>query len=224
MTASKLYYNDEGNKNCYFCNSECSNNILVSSFIKKTFTNYNLVKNPNSLYVCKGCYFSMTDKNIKELEMPDEEIKYNQSARTYSWVLTKNFKQAFTKRHIQELKQFILYPIDTPFSIIISNSGKKHLIFRTPISYTRDNYFLQFEEEIIYINIEELKNRIDLCEKIISFCGKKGVMKYSEYKISKYCLDEIDDSILDKFFYIRKEKLTELAVYLSNNKEKCNDI
>jgi CRISPR type IV-associated protein Csf1 len=221
MTASKLYHNDEGNYNCYFCSSECSNNILVSSFLKKTFTNYNLILNPDSLYMCRGCYYSMTDKSIKELIMPDGEKKYNQSVRTYSWYLTKNEKIVFSKKHIQKLKYYILYPSDIPFSIIISDSGKKHLIFRAPVSYNKDNYFLQFEEEKVYINIKQLEDRIRLCEKIIAFCGKKRLLKYNEYKISKLCLMNIEDSTLDKFFSVRKEKLTELAVFLSRNKEEC---
>lgn len=223
MTASKLYYNDSGNENCYFCNSECPNEILVKSFLKKTFTNYDLVLNPDSLYMCRGCYYSMTDKNIKELIMPDDEIKYNQSARTYSWILTENDKQAFSKKHIMDLRMYILNPLYIPFSIIVSVSGKKHLIFRAPISFSFDNYFLQFEEEQVYINIEQLKDRIKLCEKIIAFCGKR-VLKYSNYKISKYCLGNVEDKLLNKFFIIKKEKLTELAIFLSRKKEECYDI
>ena len=221
MTASKLYFNDSGNEYCYFCNLECSDKILVKSFLKKTFTNYNVVLNPDSLYMCRGCYCSMTDKNIERLCMIDGEIKYNQSARNYSWILTSGYKWAFSKKHIKDLRACVLNPLDIPFSVVIAVSGKKHLIFRSPISYSRDNYYLQFEEEQIYININQLRNRIQLCEKIITFCGKKGITKYSNYIISKYCLNNIEDKILDEFFSIRKEKLTELAVFLSKKKEDC---
>jgi len=221
MKASKLYINDFGKEKCVFCNSDCSKKILVSSFIKKTFTNYDLLQNPDGLYMCKGCYFSMTDKSIEELIMPDGEIKTNQSARTYSWVLTKKKKRAFSKRHIKEIKEIVLNPPKPPFAIVISDKGKKHLIFRSLVSYSRDDYVLQFEEESVFVNVKKLKDRIELCERIIAFCGKINILKYSKFKISKHSLPNVSESLLNQFFSIKEEKLMELAIFLSKNKKEC---
>lgn len=223
MTASYLYYPDKGNEICVFCSGNCSNNYKALDYIKKTFTNYNLLKNPDGVYICNGCIESISSKNIKELIMPDGEIKKDQSARTYSWVLTKKEKWAYSKRHIMELRKRVLNPPNPPFAIIISDSGKKHIIFRSPIAFDKINYSLQFEEEIIQINTEQLKERIILCEKIIAFCGKKGVLVYDNFRVSKYCLSSgmVEEKLLINFLNVKEEQLTQLAVFLSQNKEAC---
>jgi len=223
MTASYLYYADTGKEKCVFCNGNCSQQFKAIDYIKKTFTNYNLLRNPNGKYMCRGCVESISSKNIKKLKMPDGEVKENQSARTYSWVLSKDFKQAYSKRHIKELKEKILNPPNPPFAIIVSESGKKHLIFRASASFDEENYVLQFEEEALNINTKRLKERIILCERIIAFCGKKAILLYDEYKISRYCLSsgKMDEEAIINFLRVKDEKLTELAVCLSKNKEGC---
>jgi len=223
MTASYLYYPDEGDEKCVFCGGACSSRYIAKDFIKDTFTNYNFFVNPDGEYICLGCIESIGSKNIEKLIMPDSEIKTNQSARTYSWVLTKNRKRAYSKRHIMELRKEVLNPPDPPFAIIISDSGKKHLIFRSPVSFDKENYFLQFEEESIFINVNRLKDRIILCEKIISFCGKKGILIYDNFRVSKYCLSSgmAEENLIINFLNVKDEQLTQLAVFLSRNKEAC---
>ena len=113
--------------NCFYCGSECGENFPVEKYVKKTFTNHDIVFNPESKFICSDCeYFT---GNGKDIIMIDGECR-NSPPRLYSWIITGREKIAASKAHIKELREICLSPPQTPFKIILSVNGKKNLTFR----------------------------------------------------------------------------------------------
>jgi CRISPR type IV-associated protein Csf1 len=207
--------------NCFYCGSKCDDNNRVKDYVKKSFTNHDIVFNPESEYICDDCVY-FTGSKI-DIIMIDGEIR-NSVGRSFSWIVTKNEKLAASKSHIKELRKIILNPPEPPFKIILSDSGKKNLAFRCRWQLEKDNYYLQFEEESILINIEDLKNRLYLADRLSAAIGKVAIKKCDAINyavaIENYYHDLSD---YESWLKIMNEPLSRLAVWLAKNKEDASN-
>ena len=183
------------------CGNDCTDTHLVKDHIGKTFTNIDIIKAPHSDYICDGCkitkgmgvpFFNMIDGTIKKAR-----TKRSGAPSLFSWVLTEKEQIAATKGNIMELRKTILSPPTPPFSIIIADSGKKHIIFRCPVSHSRNNYLLQFEEEQVCIDVFELDSLLKLADRVSAACGKIALKEpeninfaincYNYHKTVEFC-------------------------------------
>lgn len=208
---------DDLKNKCYFCNSDCNDEFLAVSYIRKTFANYDIIKSPLSKYICSDCAWAFGSKS--EIIMNDGEIRIG-SPRNYSWLIAGDKKIAYTKAHLKKIRQLILNPPRPPFKIIISDSGQKHLIFRLNYSNIRDKYVLQFEEMQIKINTNELQKRLLLCDKLSAAIGKMALLNCDKisYTITIYnYYENLTD--YENWLKIKNEPLSKLAAWLALKKE-----
>ena len=208
--------------NCFYCGNKCTNNYSIKNYLKTTFTNYDIVKSPDSDYICDECVWAFSSN--QQIVLVDGEIKENQSPRNFSWIITKNKKIAATKRHIKELRDIILSPPEPPFKIIFSDSGQKHLLFRTIWAQSQDNYPIQFEEEQVVVNIAELQRRLIITDKLSAAIGKiaiKDCERMSYAIIVNNYYDDLTD--YESWLTIYKEPLSRIAAWLSKNKQEAMD-
>jgi len=207
--------------NCFYCGNECNQNNSIKEFVKKTFTNYDLVKGPSSKFVCEECVWAFGSKS--KIAMNDGEIRSG-SPRNYSWLITEKNKIAYTKKHVKELRSLLFSPPKTKFKLILSDSGQKHLIFRMDWANSQDNFYIQFEEEKVLINIEKLKYYLDITDKLSAAIGKVALLKCTDIKfavtIEKYYghLNEYE-----KWIKIYTTKFAKLAVWLTKNKKESQN-
>lgn len=202
---------------CYYCGKVCSDKYHIKDFVKKTFTNVDIVCYPGSKYICEECYYFFNSNS--EIIMIDGEKRIG-PPRLYSWIITNDKKIAATKKHIKELRDIVLNPPELPFRIILSDSGKKNLVFRAKLARIKNNYPVQFEEEIVYVNIEELKNRLLLADKLSAAIGKIAILNCDEisYAITIYnYYNNLND--YEKWLKIYRQPLSRLASWLAKNKE-----
>jgi hypothetical protein len=227
LTASILFAGNKhitGENRCYYCGADCDSSYHAADFVKPTFTNRDIVKFPGSEYVCTGCALSL-GQGDDEMMMIDGIIKKRENQRgmqprMYSWILTREKKLAATKAHIRQLKEAILCPPDPPFSIILSDSGQKQLIFRAPIALDRSCYALLLEDIKIELSTNLLAERLSLALPVCAALGKPallGEMGINTYiRFEEYCGDI---SGLERWLRIREEPLSRLAAWLSPSKE-----
>jgi hypothetical protein len=203
--------------NCYYCGRKCSDINSKEKYVKKTFTNIDIVSCSNSNWVCDECvYFFNSDSKIN---MIDGEVRIG-SPRLYSWIITKNKKLAASKKHIKKLREIILNPPSPPFRIVLSDSGKKNLVFRSKIANSIDNYPLQFEEELLYVNIRDLKNRLYLTDRLSAVMGKIAVSDCGDVKYAILVNNYYNDlTEYERWLCICKQPLSRLALWLAKNKE-----
>jgi CRISPR type IV-associated protein Csf1 len=229
ITPSNLFSNYNyisGNFNCYYCGTQCSKANHVKNYVKKTFTNRDIVKYPNSNYVCGGCVESFSEKTV--IELCTGEKRTGQRVRSYSWIIEKKKKIAYTKAHIDKLRERILNPPDPPFCIILADSGQKHLIFRAKINLVREKFYVSLEEDIICVNPIKLQKYIDIVMPIISVCGKIVIKNFEENKINITInlfknFGDYSEEIINNFLSVDDKQLLRLAIWLSPNKEACSE-
>jgi CRISPR type IV-associated protein Csf1 len=206
---------------CFYCGDECEYNNLIKDYIKPTFTNYEIVKCPDSKFICNECIWSFAT-NTETIILVDGEVREKSTPRNYSWVIEKDKKFAASKKHVKELREIILNPPEPPFKIIISDSGQKHLLFRAIWAQSINNYPIQFEEEQIIVNIFELENRLIIADKLSAAIGKVAILNPDKMSyaitINNY---HGDLTSYDNWLNIYKEPLSRLAVWLAKNKQEA---
>jgi hypothetical protein len=231
LTASKLFAgprHNPGDHRCYFCGADCDGTCPSSDYVKDTFTNRDIVKYPQSRFVCRGCVESL-GWGEDEMLLLDGSVKKRENARgmaprMYSWVLTSGSRIAFTKAHIIRARDIILSPPWPPFSIVIADSGQKQLIFRAPVAMSRDIFPVMLEDEIIEVIPELLRERISLTTPIVAATGKPALL--DELTIGTFIAYEKyhgNVDALETWQKIQKEPLSRLAAWLSNNREEAQN-
>ena len=228
ITASLLFAGNghkDGQQRCYFCGTNCDESFSTSEYIKDTFTNRDIVKYPGSEYVCAGCVESL-GWGCDEMLMLDETIKHRSNdkgmaPRMYSWLLTKDKKWAFTKAHTSIIREIVLHnQPEPPFSIILADSGQKHLIFRAPVAMSKTDFPVMLEEEIININPALLERRITMALPLVAAIGKPALLE--ELNFNAYIAFEKyhgNTVALEEWQKVRHEPLSRLAAWLSKSKE-----
>jgi len=228
MTVSKLFAGNKhnnGDYNCYFCGINCDDSYFSEDYIKETFTNRDVVKYPGSNYICVGCVMSL-GWGEDEMLMLDNSIKQRindkgMAPRMYSWVIAKEKKWAFTKAHTNLIRDIILFnQPKPPFSIILADSGQKHLIFRATIAITKNEFPVMLEEEIIGVKPRLLEERLKMALPIVAAIGKPVLTE--ELKINNFIsYEKYHGNItgLEEWQKVQHEPLSRLAAWLSISKE-----
>jgi len=228
MTTSILFAGNKhkgGNSRCYLCGANCDESFIASEHIKDTFTNRDIVKCPGSRYVCAGCVDLLGWGN-DEMLMLDGTIKQRSNdkgmaPRMYSWFITKNKKWAFTKAHTALIREILLHnQPEPPFSIILAESGQKHLIFRAPVAMSNTEYPVMLEEEIVIVKPELLESRISMALPIVAAIGKPALLGELGFNafiaFEKYHGNTV---ALEEWLKVQHEPLSRLAAWLSKSKE-----
>jgi CRISPR type IV-associated protein Csf1 len=219
LTASRLFGKIEtvGNEHCFYCGTECGTGYTTKKYVAKTFTNHDEVLRPMSSYICEGCLKSMSSDY--DITMINGEERKSQWVRLYSWIITKEKNIASTKSHIPLIREVVLSPPEPPFSIIISDSGKKQLVFRAVVSFDKDNYPLLLEDEKIIVNINELKNYLLLADAVSLMIGKTALLNCDNFSYAMACAKH-DNGMenYEKWLDIKNKKLATLAAWLAKPK------
>lgn len=221
MTASRLFdpeAHNPGENRCYYCGLSCDDQYPVSDHVKDTFTNRNIVKYPGSKYVCGCCVASLI--TITETELIDGEIKKGRGGapRTYSWVLSSSGNFAFSKKHLYFARESLLNPPEPPFSIILSDSGKKQIIFRSPVNYDRSVFVVQFEEDQVEVTTE-FEQILMLATHISAAIGKKQMTDPNTFNVFRQCIEFFgDENFIDQWIGVFSTPMGRLASWVCKGK------
>lgn len=227
ITASYLFASDKyisGNEKCFYCGIDCNEKYTKKEYVKDTFTNRDIVKYPGSDYICGCCVDSLAGNY--EVQQIDGTTKSGRAGqpRMYSWILTKEKKYAFTKKHLGFARENIIFPPAPPFSIILAESGQKQLIFRGVVNYEKDNFVVMLEEKYIEVNIQKIKTCLEkaiLCSAAIGKIALKNPEEFNNYKsIIDYYGDEVP---LVEWVEIYKTPMGQLAAWLCPGKKEAEE-
>lgn len=212
-----------GNNQCYYCGAACGDTYSIDEYVKDTFTNFEFVKKQDSKYICEGCRAAFSTKT--EVIPLCDETRENDTPRLYSWIFDSKSKIAYTKKHIDIIRNRILSgDFDPPFIVCLANSGQKHILFRCEINLDTDNFFVQLEEEKILVEREKLAEYIEIAKPVIAAIGKVAILEettINHYIAVEKLLGKIEP--LEKWLKIKNDNLAKLAVWLSPNKEACKN-
>ncbi len=163
--------------------------MRFEKWVKDTFTNFDLLV-PGEI-ICEPCAFCFADKNKTLTALLGKDKPQNM--RTYSHFVTRN-GEWFALSKAEKLKMLKLLRMNPPV-VVIADSGKKHLIFRSKIGYW------QFEEQTLLPNLPVLEENLALIEKLYrNGFGKAEIQtcRYNQKNILNFGTQrfkEIEDEI-----------------------------
>lgn len=227
ITASYLFaphLHRPGENLCFFCGMSCDGTNPKKEFVKKTFTNRDIVKYPGSDYVC-GCCVASLDTFV-ETTLIDGEVKTGRGGapRTYSWLLTGEANSAFSKKHFDFARETISNPPGHPFSIVLADSGKKQIIFRAPVNYDRDVFSVQFEEDQVEIRSCNWSVYLDVATKTAAAIGKKSLLSPNNFQCFLACEKLYGSTdVLEQWIDIHTQPMAKVAAWLCESKGKQNE-
>jgi len=220
LTTPQLFAGVEpsGCERCFYCAGQCDDSHLASDIVKPTFTGLDSVT--LSRYVCRGCLVAMAEGI--DITNASGELKTNQKTRGYSWIVTRNARIACTKAHRVQLLNACLVPPTPPYAICISDSGQRHLLYRTPVCWSRDRVAVTLEGEAIAYDPPQLAARIEVCKRIVAATGKPALKEPMSTQTQMRIIDHYDrDNELVAWLAVEREPLSRLAVWLCPAKEEC---
>jgi CRISPR type IV-associated protein Csf1 len=223
ITASYLFAPEKhqpGNQRCFYCGMLCGEHHTKDEYVKDTFTNRDIVKFPGSDFVCGCCVESMATLVTTTLIDGDVKSGRGGAPRTYSWVLDGRNNKAFSKAHMDFARNILSNPPEPPFSIILSDSGKKQLIFRAPVNYDRYRYVIQFEEVHVEIDLSRWDYILKCATMASAAIGKKALLSPNEFScfLSSVTFYGTENPI-EEWIEIYSEPMAKVAAWVCKGKE-----
>lgn len=223
ITASYLFApgkHNPGEHRCYYCGLSCDETYTKKEYVKDTFTNRDIVRFPGSDYVCGCCVESLITGYETTLIDGERKTGRGGSPRMYSWILSASSRQAFSKKHMAFARAVVLDPPDPPFSIILSESGQKQLIFRAPVNYDRKMYSLMLEDKYILVDTEVLRHYLQKAILCSAAIGKIALKTPDEFINHKNIIEFYgEEKPLVEWIEIFESPMGELAAWLCPGKE-----
>lgn len=231
LTASTLFAGEKhisGPNSCFFCGAYCDSTFKKKDLVAKTFTNHAEVLCPNSNYVCTGCAMSV-GQGPDEMVFIDGSIKKRENRRgmqprMYSWILTDKQNFAATKAHKKEIRELLIDPPKPPYSLVLSESGQKHLIFRSPVVVSEGWTTLQIEEEIVIFKNETIPGLIVLADKVSAALGARFMAEGPSMRryiaFAKY-YDDME--ILERWEKLHNTSMERLLLWLVKSQKEAKD-
>jgi len=202
-----------GSARCFYCGAPCPPEHPAKEHIKPTFTERAVAAGGS--HVCDGCMLAFSDH--LDVVLPDGSKRSRQRVRNYSWVVTRRQAVAATKAHRQWLRRQCLRPPRVPYVISLSDSGQKHLLYRTAVAWERTPIVVWLDGECISYAAEELRDRLRLASRAIQAIGKRAATSPA---IQDYIrLEKAHPGLADSWNRLKNEPLTRLAMWLSPGKE-----
>lgn len=138
---------------CWLCGGEAGSEPWHRpTAIAPTFTNHNLAAEPTSDSVCQACMAVSSGETWARYVAahPEHGLKCSHplSWRTYSHAVTLTGAEHPNRARWRAL---LLDPPQPPFLFVLSESSQKHLLFRSRVSFDRDRFVMQVEEDRVWV-------------------------------------------------------------------------
>ncbi len=230
MRASSFFGKSEpGDDECAFCAAKIKGELQKKDYIKDTFADYDELLRPNSEYICAGCAASLGDC-AQPVRMIDGTLKTDKPGagkalanRMFSWVCHGDTVLAATKAHIRQLREFILdAPVGEQCAIVLSDSGQKHHIFKTPV-FVADaiQVTVRLEDENIRADVGSLARWLDVLDSMTASIGKPALLDIpTPIQIGNLLDAGLDENVIMRWFSnIQGTPFGRLAAWLSRPKD-----
>lgn len=206
---------------CFYCAAPCSDKCCSADYVLSSFTAHSTVAAHGSPHVCAGCVLTM--ETGREFTSHEGALRSGRAAqpRLFSWVITATKSTACTKASLAFLRDSCLDPPEPPFSIVLSESGQTHQLYRGVVCMQRDHVAVTLEGDVIDYDPCSLAQRMELCGKIIAATGKPAIEADLRQNQLLDVADRSGIETLEEWMRVASEPLTRLAAWLSPGKEEC---
>lgn len=180
---------------CWLCGGDTEQlGHHVKDVITSSFTDTNVAKCLDSQTVCYSCAALMKKEAWqaaceKHGHSPYFHVKDDKKPALSSWMFSSHVfsKDGWLRPSRQEFAEILINPPSPPFVITIAEVGKKHVIFKAQTNYSKDKFFVQFDEDQILIGAKKFKEILSKVEDAYAFFSKDSILtgNYNQAAILK---------------------------------------
>lgn len=229
-----------GPHRCFYCGAPADETIPASEHVGEGFTARDTCACPHSPWVCVGC-----DLVHRSVPMPGYALP--QRAREHSWLVTPtaatpyitaltvavpdrlkeagDAKLAYRREQLACVRKLCLEPPEPPYALVLTVGGRTHQLYRGVVCHSREEVSLTLELERIRYRPADLRERVQLCKRLIAATGKPRLGKPPDTgllcALQEYCEPGEPVVLLEEWERIWNAALTRLAVFLAPVKEDC---
>ena len=229
-----------GDHCCFYCGGACDSQHAARRYVADSFTERGSVACPGSPYVCGGCVACLRS-DLGSVPLIDGTTHASKAGgkrkprdgsagtiqvRWFSWVVTGSTAVAATPAHREFLARVCLDPPETPYAICLAD-GNKHQLYKTPVNHSRERIAVNCEGVRVDYSPDELRERIDLCLRLIAVVGKgsKSLARLADQtcdmgvvlQLANHYSDA--DALYAEWRRVRNQPLSDLAIFISPGKE-----
>lgn len=181
---------------CYLCGRPADRPLSL----KSTFTAHSSARCPLSTAMCDRCHDSMNGDEKELWYWNEGKEKWSKLwgrslSRLYhaDTLLSplikgthteggKTFPVVSSLASRAEMRTWLLDPPEPPFTIAISESGQKHILFLAQEAYSRDRFPVQFELDSLHINRLEFTHLLQAYESLMNLGFTKTEIDSGDYR------------------------------------------
>ena len=209
---------------CFYCGAPCDETCPASEYVKDSFTGRQGVRAPGSPAVCAGCVLCLReDAEVSLIDGTRRRVAKG-CMRAWSWLVTADRALAASKAHLDRLRTACLEPPPAPWALVLSDSGQTHQLYRGVVNHGGPPWVVTLEAEPIAYRPAELRNRLDLCGRLIAATGKPALAEPIAARFALAVLNRYPaagEALLADWARLRGSPAARLAAWLAPNKEIC---
>lgn len=216
FAVARRYEYASGPHRCYFCGTRSDERFTAAKAVKDSFTSRDTVCGGD--FVCGGCIAALDEQAT--IKLPDGTIRTGQKTRCYSWVANGSGAVAATKAHRQWLLQQCLRPPKPPFIICLSDSGQKHLLYRSVVCFSQQNVTVTLEGQRVTYFPAELEDRYRLVVAMVAAVGKPALESPLTYRQQMTAIEMHEtEAYLSRWQRVCSRPLSQLALWFCPGKK-----
>ncbi|MGL4623026.1 MAG: hypothetical protein ACRCZS_28910 [Chroococcidiopsis sp.] len=215
---------------CYLCGKSASKPLTL----KKTFTAHSSARVPTSDKMCDRCYSTM-DGDQKELWY------WNEGKNKWSKLWGRSLSRLYQGESLicplvegthtegqhtfpivsglatrAQMRDWLVNPPEPPFTIVIAESGQKHVLFLAQEAQSLDVFPVQFELDSLHINLAKFTQSLQTYESLMALEFSKTEIDSGNYHSDRLmkCLEKWEP-LESEISMLRGTRLLQLISYVA---------
>lgn len=161
---------------CCVCGKHTEKGFKTKDYVKNArFTNFDLLKNPNSSVICECCAYCMNNADL----------------RRKNFIADSEHIEFLTKNDIENVIFSLEEHVKGEFVVCITQSFKKHNSFKATVNADTSKFSVQLEDNSFYIDVEKHKALYSTLNEMYLWFGKDEILSgdYSYLAIKDFGAD-----------------------------------
>lgn len=205
---------------CWLCGGLLIDPIPRDSWVKPTFTNHNIVGDPDSAFICGPCEWAHSDRNVDLQRLTGKDKP--QRMRNYTHIVSGGVWYPLSKGQKRDMAALLLAGGGFPELVVIAESGQKHLVFRATVNQPGQlTGWVQFEEDTLCIQQGVLRDCLTGINSLLTLGFSKAEIEsgnYLTYRIRQTGIETWDE-LESEIAGLRGSPVFALAVFLGQKEE-----
>lgn len=169
---------------CWLCGGKThGKGWHVKDAIASAFTDTNLAVVPQSQTICGSCVALMKREAWEQAcekhgHSPYFPVKDDKKPALANWMFSSHVfsSDGWVRPERKDIADVLLNPPTPPFVITLADVGKKHVIFKAKPSYSRDDFFVSIDEQVIMVNRARFSEVLTLVEQAYQYFSKDSIL------------------------------------------------